>query len=341
MPRDPLPAVAFHYDIAGRLLSVNLPNSAIAGSADRFLSALGAERAPGPTGSRPIALLTVSTGNIGVSDDLVCAFTTDEAGAETSYYTGAGQYVVRIGESTISAGTGPSATVTLAEDIDGESLLFERILSHGLGAALRRAGAFELHCAAVSDPDTNLSALIVGPSGSGKSTLALQLAASGWGVSSDDVVLLTAAGDAIEAHGLRKNFALTSDTIIRSGLPGLNSVLLEKPLGVDNKLPLPPQEFFSARRLQKCSPQFLIFAHRTERLESRVEALDQSGAMKRLLRMCPWTCLDRPTSDRCLSVLGMLAKQCRAFDLYSGTDLLGDRQYTAGFLSSIVNYQTA
>ncbi|HJZ81128.1 MAG TPA: hypothetical protein VKD91_12310 [Pyrinomonadaceae bacterium] len=276
-----------------------------------------------------------------LSDELVCAFATQEADAEASYYTGKGQFVVRIGESIISAGTEPTVTVTIPEDLDCESFLFERVLTHGLAAALRRAGAFELHCAAVTDPDTTLSALIVGPSGSGKSTLALQLVASGWNFSSDDVVLLTAAGDRVEAHGLRKHFALTSETIMRSGLPGLDSVLQWKPVGVDNKLPLPPQEFFSGRRLQKCSPELLIFAHRTGKLQSHVDAVDQSGAMKRLLRMCPWACLDVPTSEQFLSVLGRLAKQCRAFDLYSGTDLLGDRRYTAGLLSSIVNRQAA
>jgi len=337
MPRDPLPGVAVHYEIAGRFLSVTLPNGATASFADRCFSALGASRVPGTSGSRPVALLKVITGNLALSDELVCAFATQEAGADASYYTGKGQYVVRIGESIICAGTGPSVAVTVAEDVDPGSFLFERILIHGLAAALRRAGAFELHCAAVTDPETALSALIVGPSGAGKSTLALQLAASGWDFSSDDVVLLTVQGDKVEAHGLRKNFALTGETIIRSGLHGLDSVLQAKPVGADNKLPLPAQEFFSARRTQKCSPDLLIFAHRTGSLESRVEALDQSGAMKRLLRICPWTCLDLPTADRFLSVLGTLAKQCRAFDLYSGTDLLGDRQYTAGFLSAIVS----
>src|SRR5215467_8773410 len=114
MPRDPQPAVAFHYAIAGRLLSVNFPNSAIAGSADRYLSALGAVRMPGPAGSHPIALLTVSQGHADVPDELACAFTSDEAGSEASYYTGKDQYVVRIGESTISAGTERSVTVTIA-----------------------------------------------------------------------------------------------------------------------------------------------------------------------------------------------------------------------------------
>jgi transcriptional regulatory protein LevR len=85
----------------------------------------------------------------------------------------------------------------------------------------------------------------------------------------------------------------------------------------------------------------LIFAQRTEAPASRVEELDQTQAMKRLLRMCPWTCLDLPMAQQFLDVLARLSRQCRAFVLYSGTDLLGDRQYTTRFLSSIIKQQAA
>jgi len=51
-----------------------------------------------------------------------------------------------------------------------------------------------------------------------KSTLALHLAACGWSFSTDDVVLLTAANESVEAYGLREFFAITNETILHSGL---------------------------------------------------------------------------------------------------------------------------
>ena len=136
----------------------------------------------------------------------------------------------------------------------------------------------------MTDPETAVSALIVGPSGSGKSTLALQLAATGWGFSSDDVVLLTVSRTAIEAFGLRNHFALTAETITKSNLPGVDSILQAKPFGDDKKFPLTPQEFFPHQHVQKCVPGLLIFAQRTDTSRSRFAELDQSEAMKRLMK---------------------------------------------------------
>jgi len=293
------------------------------------------------TGFSATATLNLVSGKSEPLDGLSYEFAAEEAGTQAFYYSGEDSYVVRVGDSTVFAGTGPVVTVTLAENLDCESFLFERVLTHGLASALRRAGAFELHCAAVTDPETEVSALIVGPSGAGKSTLALQLAASGWHFSSDDVVLLAASGNIIEAFGLRNHFALTRETITRSGLADLHFLLHGKGFSPDNKLPLLPQDFFSARQVQNCVPKLLIFAHRIEALQSKVEPLDQAQAMKRLLRMCPWAFLDQPVAGRFLSILEKLCRQCCAFELHSGTDLLGNKLYTASFISSIINQHDA
>jgi len=341
MRSNPRPAVVFHYEIAGRVLSVNLPDAETADSADRYLSLLRASRAADCRGLANAATLALLRQESKIPNELTCAFTSEEAGQPASYYSGNGSYAVRIGRSTVFADAESVVTIGLAENLDCKSFLFERVFTHGLTSALRRAGAFELHCAAVTDPHSGVSALIIGPSGSGKSTLALQLAASGWNFSSDDVVLLTKSEDRIEAFGLRNHFALTSETIIQSGLPGLDSVMLGKGIGADGKLPLPAQDFFPARQIQKCVPELLIFGRRTGAPQSRVNRLDQSQMMQRLLRICPWACLDRPMAKGFVDVLSRLCRQCRAFELHSGTDLLGDQHYTASFLSSIVNHQAA
>lgn len=342
MAKTARPAVVFQYAIAGRFLSANFPDAIVADAADRYLSVLRASHVFDQNDTSAVShSLTLFKGRWEIPAGLRPCFISSEAGVEVSYYSSRDSYIVRLGDSTVAAGTEPNVMVALSEELDSRSFLFERVLTHGLAAVLRRAGAFELHCAAVTDPATSVSALIVGPSGSGKSTLALQLAESGWKFSSDDVVLLTVSNNLIEAFGLRNHFALTDETIARSGLGGLASVLGGRRVGTDNKLPLPPQDFFPNQHVPKCVPELLIFAQRTEASSSRFEELDQTQAMKRLIRMCPWTCLDLPMAQQFLDVLGRLSRQCRAFVLYSGTDLLGDRQYTSRFLSSIINQQAA
>src|SRR4029078_7881765 len=83
-----------------------------------------------------------------------------------------------------------------------------RATSFAVCAALRPLGLFELCAAGVVIPQTRDGALIVGPSGSGKSTLTLQLAKAGWGYLSDDELLLSVVGEAVEARRFRSFFAV-------------------------------------------------------------------------------------------------------------------------------------
>jgi len=333
------PAAVFHYQIAGRLFAVEFPDPYTIYPVDRYLSVMRASRVQS-AGGVPGAKLILQRGNLERSN-LPSCFVFDEAGAEASFCSSRNSYEVRIQNSTVRAGHDRTVVVSMAEELDRRSFLFERLFAHGLAAALRRAGAFELHCAAVIDPKTSRSALIVGPSGSGKSTLALQLAANGWNFSSDDLVLLTASGEKIKAFGLRKHFALTSETIAKSGVPGLPFALEGRTIGADNKLPLLPENIFPSQYLHSCVPEILIFAHRRDAYESQLAPMTQAEAMKRLLEISQASCLDQPMATGLLAILGRLARQCRAFDLLSGTDLLGNLQYTAGFLGSIFSRKAA
>ena len=340
MACNPRPAVEFHYQIAGRFLSVEFPDFTAVDSVDRYLSVLRATRVD-RIGDSGASRLILRNENAEALSELIGCYVTEEAGTETSFYSTPSLYAVRLGNSTVRAGIDRTVLASLADDLDRQSVLFERVLAHALATALRRAGAFELHSAAVVDPETSISALIVGPSGSGKSTLALQLAASGWKFSSDDVVLLTASAEKVDAFGLREHFALTTETVTKSGVPGLAPGLLGKTVGLDHKLVLKPENVFPSQHLRSCIPEVLIFAHRAEAPQSRLEAITQADAMKRLLRITQAASLDLPTAGELLNILGRLARQCRAFDLHSGTDLLGDRHYTARFLGTIIERQAA
>jgi hypothetical protein len=324
------PAVIFTYEIAGRLLSVESADAATAAAINRLLTILRATRTDTRRASAAAATLKVSSGEFELPSGLsVCALT-----EEIGYYRSDTSYVVRVTDAGVFADASPVVKVVLAHDLDRDSLLFERVISHGVATALRRAGAFELHCAAVIDPRSAITTLIVGPSGSGKSTLALQLAATGWDFSTDDVVLLTAENDTVEAHGLRRHFAVTTETIIKTGLSQFDSFKMDS--GVKAKLPVLPQDLFPTKHVEKCMPGLLVFARQTGATHSQLNPLGQAESMKRLLKMCPLTCIDLPSASEFLKVLGKLTRQCRAFELCAGTDLIGDHKYTASFLGSIL-----
>jgi hypothetical protein len=331
------PALAETYEIAGRLLLVDTPSATISTATERVLSMLRLSRKGADTNISPDAVLTLTSAKFDLPSTVEISAVTEEA----VYYQDGGSYFVQLGDSVISADHSATVKASLAKDLDCESLLFGRVLSHGLATALRRAGAFELHCAAVIEPETDATVLIVGPSGSGKSTLALYLAACGWSFSTDDVVLLTAAGGPVEAHGLREFFAITTDTILQSGLSELAPLIEGKATDSSLKVRLHPQEIFFSKMIEKCVPDVLVFPQHTGESRSRVQPLKQSEAMKRLLRMCPGAAVDRPVAAQFLRVLELLTRQCKAFDLLAGTDLLGDPKYTAAFLASVVVQEQA
>jgi len=331
------PALTETYEIAGRLLLIKAPSATISAATDRVMSMLRLSRKGADATVLPDAVLTLSAAKFYFPSKVEISAVTDEA----VYYQNEDSYFVRLGASVISAGISNMVQASLAEDLDCQSLLFGRVLSHGLATALRRAGAFELHCAAVIEPETNTSVLIVGPSGSGKSTLALHLAACGWSFSTDDVALLTATNELVEAHGLREFFAITSDTILHSGLSELGPLLDGQTNDSSLKVRLHPEDIFFSKMIEKCVPDVLVFPQQTGQSRSRVQPLKQSDVMKRLLRLCPGAAVDRPVAAQFLRVLELLTRQCKAFDLLAGTDLLGDPEYTSAFLASVVHQEQA
>ncbi|MGH9967411.1 MAG: hypothetical protein ACREBG_06210 [Pyrinomonadaceae bacterium] len=225
--------------------------------------------------------------------------------------------------SLIVIGAGSAATVDVW--LRGPDDLAVQVISQAFSAALRRCGLFELHSGGVIRPEHEKAMLIVGASGSGKSTLTLQLVLSGWKYLSDDVLLLNEAHQGIEARGLRRFFALTPDTIAAVRIPQLPPVA-DEGLGKER---FTPEDFFPSRQVQCAQPDAILFPVITHEATSRLQRLTASEAMARLLKFCPWSCYDRPTSSAHLRLLGRLARETVAFNLYAGADLLGDPARTA------------
>lgn len=197
------------------------------------------------------------------------------------------------------------------------------VMSYALDAAMRRCGLYQLHGAGVVEPEKGVGALIMGGSGSGKSTLTIQLAAQGWGYLTDDALLLNEdAGEVVEARGLRRTFAAGEDALAAFALPRLKEALGNIVLTDPSKRRLDPKVVFPNRYVESCVPHRLFFASITGDAESRVTTLSASEAMTRLIKFNPWATYDALVAREHLRILGRLAKQCRAYTLDAGLDIL-------------------
>lgn len=209
------------------------------------------------------------------------------------------------------------------------SRTLSQILSQACGFAWRRCQLFLLHSAGVIMPGQDKTLLIAGESGSGKSTLTLQLAAAGWKFLSDDSVLLTKQSQGIETRGLRKCFALTSATM--AAVPLVTAQASAS--GLPWKRRISPEHLFPQGQIKSAFAGAIIFPRVTHEPESRISRLDPSETMRRLMRISPWACYDKPTASANLKVFASLARETAAYDLFTGQDLLGNSDLTASILS--------
>ena len=198
-----------------------------------------------------------------------------------------------------------------------------QVFNYAISASLRRCGIYELHSAGVLDPQTRAGVMVVGPSGSGKSTITLQLAAAGWPYLTDDILLLSEENGKVEARPLRRAFAVTESSVSASG----HSVLADSMRGLrfgESKKRFSPHDFFASGFASSCVPGMIYFPAVTHDQETRIRALSQSETMIRLVKMCPWASYDRGTGSTHLQILATLARQCEAYELDAGLDVLAD-----------------
>lgn len=312
------PAIEVAYTIAGRLVSVNsLDEWSATAVSDLFTGWFLSPVEPSGSFS-PDATLKI---RVGVSPppipDGLFEFRVPEGGichtdGQSSHLDFNGSRIV------IGPGTTPNVDVWLAQRYPLGSKTLAQIISQAFAGALRRCGLYEFHSAGVVPPDQAEALLIAGGSGSGKSTLTTQLAARGWNYLSDDTLLIDSSNNVLEVYALRKFFALTADTIAALQLSHLTRSS-PKP-GIKERVA--PQNYFPAHQIQRARPGALFFPIITGKYKSEIRTLTAAEAMTRLLRLCPWAGYDKPTAGNHLSVLSDLARECRAFDLLAGTDLV-------------------
>jgi len=243
-------------------------------------------------------------------------------------FTDERQYYLNFDDALVAFGTHSHVDFWIAKTYDRSSTTFVQLLSQALSPALRRSGVFEIHTAGVISPESKSAIMIAGTSGSGKSTLTTQLANLGWSYLSDDILLLTEVGEELELRGLRRFFALTSDTLAAVGLPGINGEVKQKHRVI-------PQDHFSRAPLEQSKPGAIVFPTLTRQQTSHISNLTASETMSRLLRLCPWASYDKGTSLEHLRLLGRLANSASGFELLAGTDILNDSKLTAQMFLNI------
>jgi hypothetical protein len=171
--------------------------------------------------------------------------------------------------------------------------------------------------------------VIAGESGSGKSTLTLQLAARGWRYLSDDSLVMRLTLDGVEVHGLRRFFAVTTDTMA--------AVLMK-----ENSLPAPevaakqrlsPQDLFPGGHIRSARAVAILFPKATQESKSRMEKLMPFESMTRLLRLSPWAGYDKQTANAHLGLFGALISETEGYDLFAGQELMEDPAATVDLVS--------
>jgi hypothetical protein len=328
------PALADTYAVAGRFVCVETADAEAAGLFRRFFAGWHFARVEGAVGHAPDATIRVRPDAPPPTDEGFESFETAGGG---SCRTDGRTYVFERDGSAVRAEGGQSGVevwVGRGAASRGRAEL-ARLVFEASMVALRRCGLFELHAAGVVEPASGGGFLVVGPSGSGKSTLATQLAAAGWRYLSDDALLLRGEGEEVEACALRREFAVTEQTVAAGVLGGFEAALNEPAPFDPLKRRFQPHDVFPEGFAEACVPRALFFPVITNEPASGARRMSQAETMRGLLRMCPWACYDRPAAAAHLGLLARLARQAAGFELKAGRDLLGDAEYAARYLRGV------
>lgn len=333
------PALAETYAVAGRFVCVEAPDPESAELFRRFFAGWHFARVEASEAPAPDATISVSAEAPPPPPEGLEPFET--AGGGFCRTDGRTYIFERDGSAVRAVGgrRGVEVWIGLGADSRERSAL-ARLVFESTMVALRRCGLFELHAAGVVEPRSGGGYLVVGPSGSGKSTLATQLASVGWSYLSDDALLLRGGSELVEACALRREFAVTEQTVAAGVLEGF-AELLREPVPFDPlKRRFKPHAIFPEGFAESCVPCAIFFPVITNSPASSARRLTQAETMRGLLRMCPWACYDRPAAATHLGLLARLARQAAGFELQAGRDLFGDAEHSANYLRGLVGRLT-
>ncbi len=210
------------------------------------------------------------------------------------------------------------------------------VMAYAMPAALRRVGLYDLHAAALIEPESGCCFVFPGTSRSGKTSLSLRLAASGWHYLSDDLVVISEGEKGVEARGLRRPFQTSTDSLGGFELPRLDDALGVTIPNDPEKRRLDPEILFPGQFAVSAQPDVLCFPVITGESESRLAETTKAEAMMRLIVMCPWSNYDASAAREHLRVLGHLVRQCRTYTLHAGRDIFEEQTGASALLARIV-----
>ena len=328
------PALADTYAVAGRFVCVEALDAESAELFRRFFAGWHFARVEGAAAHEPDATISVSPD---APPPLPAGLESFETAGGGCCRTDGSTYIFeRDGSAVRAVGGRGEVEVWIGRGADSrERAALARLVFESTMVALRRCGLFELHAAGLVEPRSGGGYLVVGPSGSGKSTLATQLASVGWSYLSDDALLLRGGRGPVEACALRREFAVTEQTVAAGVLEGFEGLLREPAPFDPLKRRFKPHAVFPEGFADSCVPRAVFFPVVTNEPASSARRLTQAETMRGLLRMCPWACYDRPAAAAHLSLLARLARQAAGFELRAGRDLLGEAEHSANYLRGL------
>lgn len=183
------------------------------------------------------------------------------------------------------------------------------------GQLLKTRGLFPLHAAGLAKDGKAI--LFPGRSGSGKSTLTLQMVRSGYGLLSDDTVLLRNAGERIEAMAFPEEINVNEDAA--DFFPDLAKVKNLTANDARQKSSFAIEELYPQSVVEGAEPALLIFPQITDAEKTSFAPMSRTEALTLGLRYA-FLFLDPSTTGRHFEVLSRLAKQVRCYRLFSGRD---------------------
>ena len=196
---------------------------------------------------------------------------------------------------------------------------------------LRPVGFYALHANGIVKD--GIGFLIVGGTGSGKSTTALSLIRQGWEFLSDDVTLLRASSERIEAVAFLKGFSI--DPHLADRCPELHRHG-ETSSCNGSKTYININSLYPDQFLPCCLPKVLIFPKIVSGRKSQLRPVDRAKALIWLIENSGGIMLDKDMAVNQIEVLKQLIYQTRSYQLLAGLDLYEDPGKISEIMSQLL-----
>jgi hypothetical protein len=252
-------------------------------------------------------------------------------------YTDGSRSLLAVGGSFVTVEPGTPSHVTVwfgATDRAKRQIGMLNPLRCAFPAALRKCGLFEVHAAAVIEPDAGTGFLLVGQPHSGKSSLTIRLASEGWKYLSDDMVAINEGENCVEASGLRRIFSIMPSSLDSCSLSVPEHALGGAVNSDPRKRRLEPSIAFPNRFVRSCIPQVICFVQVGNTEASQIVNVTQTQAMAKLIHHCSWSNYDDAGSRQFLRILGRMVRQSKCLALSAGRDVYEQPALAAKLLRS-------